>query len=289
MSNNCFPTIKILKNALIICLLFFTSNAAANVFHGDLHERILKVSEEIKKQPDSAYLFFKRAKLYYQHEDYVNSLKDLEKSSHLGFNSLEQSFQYSKTLLKLENFSNSLYYAKKILGIQPNNVMAIQLIAQNYFEMGAFEKSALAYQDVITYSVDHLPENYVNASISWEMLDNKVGFENAEEIIRKGINDLGNLISLYNRLREIALNQKSYGKAIQIQEEIIDLVPRKEFAYFKLSELQQLNNDETSALHSLTQSKSYINKLPQRTKNTSFIKELEENIKKAEALLLQSN
>jgi tetratricopeptide (TPR) repeat protein len=263
--------------------------ATAKVMHGDLHERILKTSEEIKKSPDSAYLFFKRAKLYYQHEDYKKSLKDLDMSNELGNNSIEQELLYSGVYLKLKKFSHSMLYAQKVLHIEPRHVMAIKLMAQNYFTLGAYEKSALAYQDIIAYSTDHLPENYADASIAWEKLDNQVGYENAEEVIRKGIEDLGNLISLYNRLREIALNQKNYSKAILVQKEIIDIVPRKEFAFFKLSELHMLNNDETSALQSLAQSKSYINKLPQRTKNTSFIKELIENIKKTEVLLLQSN
>lgn len=280
-----FPNGKILKYTLAFCLLLFSSLAIANEIHGDIHERILKVSGEIKASPDNAYLFFKRAKLYYQHEDYVKSLKDLLKSDQLGNDSFEIEFQFSMTYLKLQDYNNSMLYAQKILDKQSTHVRALKLMAQNYYQIHEFEKSALAYQDVISNSVVKLPENYVDASLAWENLGNEKGIVEADKVIRQGISDLGNLIAFYNRLRELALNQEDYIKAIQVQKVIITIVPRKEFAYFKLSELYQLNNDETSALHCLTQSKTSINKLPQRNKNTSFIKELIENIKKTEILL----
>lgn len=261
----------------------------ANAMHGDLHERILKISKEIKKNPDSANLYFKRSKLYFQHEDYKKSLKDLIKSSSLGFNTIEQQLHFSRTYLKLKDYKVSIEYAQKILEKKANHVMAIKLIAENLYQLGDFEAAAMAYEEVINYSKDKLPENYVDTSVAWESLSNRKGYLNAEKIIKKGIKDLGNIISLYNRLRELALNQADYSKAISVQNEIIELVPRKEFSYYKLYELHQLNNDETSALHSLTQSKICINKLPQRSQNTSFIKELKKNIKKAEEQLSQRN
>jgi len=263
--------------------------AMADVFHGDIHERIVKISKEIKLDSSNAYLYFKRARLYYQHEEYKNSLKDLNKSSKLGISTPEQELLYSKTFLKLKDYNNSIYYAQKVLNKQPRHVRAIKLMAQNYQELSEDEKSAIAYQNVITNSAKRLPENYVDASIAWEKLNNEYGYVNAKKVIRKGIDDLGNLISFYNRLSEIALNQKDYVEAIKIQKEIITLVPRKEFAYFKLAELHQLNNDNVSAHQSLNQSKSCIKKLPQRNQNTSFIKELKESIRKTEALLLQNN
>jgi tetratricopeptide (TPR) repeat protein len=270
-------------------LLLFTSVTTAEVFHGDIHERILKISKEIKKDSSNAYLYFKRARLYYQHEDYKNSLKDLNKSSILGISTPEQELLYSKTFLKLKDYNNSIYYAQKVLNKQPRHVRAIKLMALNYQELSEDEKSAIAYQNVIDNSTNRLPENYVDASIAWEKLNNEVGYENAEKILRKGIDDLGQLISFYDRLLELAINQKNYDKAIGVQKEIIPLLSRKEFAYFKLTELYQLKNDRALALESLNKSKSSIKKIPQRSQNTSFIKELIKNIKKTEALLLQIN
>lgn len=256
--------------------------------HGDIHERIIKVSKKIKKHPDSASLYFVRARLYYQHEDYKNSIKDLKKTTKLGISTIDQELLYSKTFLKLKDYSSSIYYAQKVLSKQPRHVRAIKLMAQNYQNLSKDEKSAIAYQDVITNSTKRLPENYVDASIAWEKLDSKVGYDNARKILRKGISDLGHLISFYHRLRELALNHKNYDEAIGVQKEIIVLLSRKEFAYFKLCELHLLNNDPVSALQSLNNSKASIKKLPQRSQNTSFIKELKTNIKKTEALL-QSN
>ena len=89
-----------LKKLLLIFFLF-ASNIAVHA-HGDLHERILKVTEEIKKNSDSAFLYFKRGKLFYQHNDFKRSLKDLKRSDKLGYENNEQYFLFAKNYFKLK-------------------------------------------------------------------------------------------------------------------------------------------------------------------------------------------
>ena len=102
--------------------------------HGDLHERILKISEEIKVNPDSAILYFKRGKLFYQHNNFKNSLKDLNKSADLGYFNLEQDFLFAKNYYKLKKYRSSLHFTAKILKVQPNNVNAYKLVGKVYFK-----------------------------------------------------------------------------------------------------------------------------------------------------------
>lgn len=256
--------------------------------HGDIHKRILKVSDEIVKSPDSAYLYFKRGKLYYQHEQNNKSLQDLKTSENLNHSSVDLQLQFAKTYLKLSMYRNSIAYCTEILQEHPQHVRAYKLLAQNHYQLGSYRESAQNYNKVIEFSKKTLPENYVDASLAWEKLNSKDGFIKAEAIMREGIQTLGKLISLYTRLRELALIQEDYSKAIDVQLEIVGIVQRKEFAYFKLSELYRINNNKSLAIESLENAETAIKKLPQRLQNTSFINDLKSNIKSTEAELLNN-
>jgi tetratricopeptide (TPR) repeat protein len=269
-------------------LIFFLCNfifIGYSFAHGDLDERILKVTKEIKVAPDSAYLYLKRGKLYFQHEAFNNSIADLNTSKTLGYRTTEQTLLFAKSYFGLKTYEKAMTYCNEILSDDPKNVRAIKLIAQTHFEQGNFTRSAYTFEDLINYTNQSFPKNYVDASQAWESLNTKEGFKRATAIINNGIDKLGPLISLYSRLKDLAVKQKHYDSAIETQHQIIKLSPRKETAYYNLSELFLLNNSKEEALESLNLAKTHFNNLPTRLQNTSFMKELIENIKSKESQL----
>jgi tetratricopeptide (TPR) repeat protein len=271
------------KNILFI--FFLSLCYASSVFaHGDLDERILEVTNEIKIAPDSAYLYLKRAKLHYQHETYTKSISDLKRSQKLGLQNIEQQLHFAKAYFRMNDHQKSLNFIDEILKEQPNHVRAIKLRAQNYFSLGDYLRSAISYEEVIDNASKTFPENYIDASIAWEMLNTEEGSKNAKAVMLRGIDDLGKLISLYERLIELDTAQKDYNAAIKTQLQVVDLMPRKERAYFKLCDLYVMNNEMNNAKESLEFAKEHYNKLPLRIKNTSFMKELLANIKIKERL-----
>ena len=264
-----------------ILLIFFLCNCVFiqhSFAHGDLEERILEVTQEIKIAPDSAYLFVKRGKLYYQHEEYKKSVIELEKSKDLGFNTIEQKLLFAKTYFKSEEYKTTLFYSENILSKDSENVHAHKIKAQTLLKLEKFYESAESFEAVINYATQSFPQNYIDASIAWELLNNDKGNLRANSIIEKGIENLGHLISLYNRLIDLLIKQKSYDVAITKQYRVISLSPRKESAYYKLSELYILNNNPKKALENLNLAKEHYNNLPVRLQQTSFMKELIDNI-----------
>jgi len=272
-------------------LIFFILNVIfiGKIFsHGDLSKRIIEVSNEIKIAPDSAYLYIKRAKLYFQHEEYNRSIKDLDKSKVLGYDSIDQKLLFAKVNFSLKAFEITLSYCEEILTNDPNNVRAIKLKAQTYLEQSEFHKSALAYEEVIKYSIENFPENYIDASNAWELLNNEIGYQRATAIVHEGIDKLGDLMSLYSRLIELAVHEKDYTSAIETQLNVIKLSPRKESAFYKLSELYLLNDNRDQALVNLNLAKQHFYDLPTRLQNTQFMQELIKNIQTKEALLTRN-
>lgn len=266
---------------LISCLSFPTHIYA----HGDIHDRIVKTTIEIKEKPDSAYLYLKRGELYYQHEEFHKSISDLETSQDLGYYSNDQQLLFAEAYAKLDNHSEALNYVGIVLTAKPNSVPAIRLRAKINYNQQKYHASALEYERVIQFAEEPIPENYIETSVAWETLNTDQGDENAKAVIQNGIEKLGNIISLYYRLIELSIHSNDYEMAIKVQNEVIEFSPRKEAAYYKLAELQLCNNNKTDAIESLASAKAHINMLPERIKNTYFMKELIYNVKTKENLI----
>ena len=63
---------------IISLLALAFSFAAANAFgHGDVHERIVVLTDQIARTPTNASLYFQRADLYRVDGDWTNALIDL--------------------------------------------------------------------------------------------------------------------------------------------------------------------------------------------------------------------
>ncbi len=272
------------KFSLLFLLISLCFSGYINA-HGDIHERIIKTTEEIKKHPDSAFLYVKRGKLYFQHEDFNKSISDLKTSQKLGYFSNEQQLLFAKAHTKLDNHSHALNYVDVVLKAQPNTVIAIRLKANIFYKQHRYKDAALEFERVLQISKETFPENYMEASLTWEKLNTEEGDRNAIIVIQKGIEDIGNIISLYHRLVELSIHKKDYESAIKNQIKIIDISPRKETPYYKLAELQLHNNSKAEALESLNTAKIYFKKLPERVQNTSYMKELMHNINTKESQL----
>jgi len=223
--------------------------------------------------------------LYFQHEDFNRSISDLKTSKRLGYYSNVQHLLFAKAYAKLDNHSNALNYVDIVLKAEQNSVIAIRLKANILYKQHKYKGAALAFERVLQLSKETFPENYIEASLAWEMLSTEEGDNNAVAIIQKGIEELGNIISLYYRLIELSIHKKDYEAAIKVQNKIIEFSPRKETAYYKLVGLQLCNDKKAEALESLTAAKAHFSKLPARIQSTSFMREFMKNINTKETQL----
>jgi predicted Zn-dependent protease len=242
--------------------------------HGDLHERILEVTEEIKKTPDSAYLFFKRGKLFFQHDDHKSSLKDLKKSRKLGFQDIEQDLLFSKNYFEIGDYNKALKKINSLLDDDKQNVVFLKIKARVYFKKEEFELSAKSFESVIAYSSKTFPENYIECAHSWLLTNTENGYSQAIKVLDLGIKNLGNVISLLEEKVSLYSKKADYELAIASQNLIIDILNRKEHAYFVLAELYFKNENFEEGKIALQKSMNSINKLPNRIKNTQNIKNL---------------
>jgi tetratricopeptide (TPR) repeat protein len=247
--------------------------------HGDLHKRIQEVTEEIHKNPDSANLYFKRGKLYYQHSNYINSLKDFKSSGKLGLESVEQDFYIAKSNYHLENFSKSIRTVKRMLKEDSGNVGALKLLADIYFKKSKYEKAANLYDRAILNSEATFPEDYIYASKAWYAIDTEYGHKRSQSILIEGIEKLGDIIVLYNELISNYIEMQDLDSAVKFQNKVIKISNRKERAYLELANIQIQQEKFEEAKISIDKAEDSYKKLPHRIRNAKFMREFYSELK----------
>ena len=255
--------------------------------HGDLHERILKTTKEIKISPDSAYLYFKRGKLYFHHEDYSLCLKDFQKSDSLGYQETMQDLLVARAFYKLKLYDKALETAQQILDKKPKNIHATKVVARITFEQENYREAAIAFEAVIENTIKTLPENYIDAASAWNLTASEEGYLRAIKILESGISQLGPLISFYDKIKEIALDRKDLEQAIASQKKILNLSNRKEFAYYELAMLNIKAGQSELALDHFQKAKTIYEQLAFRNQQSQAIKQLK--IKIEESIIRLNN
>jgi len=243
--------------------------------HGDLHERIQETTQEIQTFPDSAFLYFKRGKLFFHHEDFQKAISDLEEAAELGLQGEYCNLIFAQSYQKLENFNKALFYIEKILKPSPHNVTALKIKAQILFNQKKYTKAGIVFESVIQYARWTLPENYLDASKAWELANRP---NKAIAIVEKGIEDLSPLFVFQDRMKTLFIKNNDFKRAINIQNEIIDSANRKEFAYQEAANICLHFKKNQQAKTYLKLSLASIAQLPPRIQSTKIIIELKHQL-----------
>ena len=263
---------------ILFSILCFVSFSIYGFSHGDLDQRIINATTEIKEDPENATLYFKRGKLYFQHEEYKNSVLDLSTAETKGYNEAELYLFTSKSYFALNDLDNADKALKKFYAIDSQHIVAHKLEAQIEVARGNFQRSALLFEYVIDHANVTLPENYIDAASSWLATNTNDGLDKAITILKRGLSDIGPLYTLNLKIIDSYVEYKSYENAIEHLESIISSRKRKESSYYKLYELYTLLGNDISANQSLKNALKSWNMLPQRVKKNSAMIALHDNI-----------
>jgi len=146
---------------------------------------------------------------------------------------LVSNLYYAKSYKGLLKYKKSIKYLDKILAQEPQYVRALRIKGDIYFTQEKYASSAELYQKVIDYSIKTIPENYIQTSNAWLKANTEEGFQNSIKVLEQGLSDLGNIYTLQHELKTAYLSKKEYGKALSIQEKIIEQSGRKERPYYE--------------------------------------------------------
>ena len=246
--------------------------------HGDLHKRIKEVSAEIKKDPDNLSLYLKRGKLYLEHEEYDNSLKDLARLRDANYEDKIWHIYAARCYNALAEYENALNSVTHYLDTDSLNVRALRLRGHIFYGYECFDMATESYEMVLRHSIKTLPENYLECASAYMISDQMDKLNSATRVLNQGINQMGNIPVLYERLVNIHLKHGDIDDAIRYQTRIVDMMNRKENALYRRAEMWMSAGDVDAAKADYMKASDAINALPQRIKNNRATIDLMTNI-----------
>lgn len=265
--------IKLIKGILLYFLLVSSLSA-----HGDLDLRIQEISIQIKLNPTDETLFYQRGVLYFQHEEYKHSIKDLKKAKAKGYRDILLELHLAKDYHKLKKYRKAKKIFEELLEKDGQNVHVLKALARLQMDMGAFEESARNFENLILHAIRSFPENYVEAAKAYRAMGTVRGNAQAIQILEKGIQKLGPAIVLYEELKRFAVEGNQFELAIAAQKEIIKQYTRREVVYFELAKLHFRNGDSDAQMKYLLAAQTALKELPKRIQKTTAMVTLDKKI-----------
>lgn len=258
----------------IALLFFFFLNSTYTLAHGDLHEKIQRLSAQIEADSSNIDLYLQRGQTYFQHEDFEPAIADFKKVLDLDDEIAIAQLYLAQSFAKTGNQLEALEKVNLYLSLQPYNLEGIQTRATIHSIMEMYEEAASDYALVLDLSTTYRPEIFVNAANA-ELLAHPANIERAISYLESGIDKMGFLITLYTYVIELASKNNRIDYALIKLDEVISQIPRKETWYYQKAELLEIKGDHHKAIDSYNLVLKSIYALPVAHRLSAQVTELE--------------
>jgi len=248
--------------------------------HGDLDERIKASTKELELKPNNIELLLKRAKLFYQHDEFMRSIRDYEKAEDLGGNIKIILEGYAVAWLKKGQYDFALESIDSLLVLSPEYHKAHDTKAEILMKNGAYEDAALSYRRMIELSHEKQTPLYHNLISAYDSIGTTAAHLKSIHVIEEALKELGTIKAMQIKLVELLIKTNQISDALAIQTVIIQTSNRKERAYLKRAYIHLGLEDSESAQKDLLSSIESIELLPFRIQQMKKMKELKAEIEK---------
>lgn len=261
-----------------IALLFILPLRVAA--HGDLHEQIKGVTDEIAKQPKNAELYLKRGELHRAHQEWDEAQADYDRAISLDPGLSVIDFTRGRMFLEGNWPHSAKVSLDRFLRKHTNHVEGFTARARALVKLGQAREAARDYTTAIENSTSGRPELYIERAQALASGGEK---QHAEALrgLDEGIQKLGPLVTLQLHAIDLELKQKQFDAALARLEKISAQSPRKETWLARRGEILQQAARPDEARAAYQQALKAIDTLPPARRNVPAMKELEKRIRTA--------
>ncbi|MCB0549822.1 MAG: metallophosphoesterase [Phaeodactylibacter sp.] len=231
---------------LLMALGLPLTNALA---HGSLHEAIERKNRQIEAQPDDVLLRFERGMLYQEHGDIGLALKDFHTVLQMEPAYLACHLPLAQLYRDTNEFQKALFHINSFLEQEPDNPFGYGTRASIYQKSGAYLQALADLRQMATLKNDNAirPDDYFLLA-DGILLAYPGDYRQAIAALEKGIQRLGDIISLQSRLVDLEMANQDYPAAIRRIEHIMQPLPRKDKWLQKKAEAIRLMQQQKRAL-----------------------------------------
>ncbi|MDH3625681.1 MAG: tetratricopeptide repeat protein [Myxococcales bacterium] len=194
---------------VVIAVLVPTSIALG---HGDVHERIAALTEEIEQQPGDAALYVRRGSLYALDESWAQALLDYESAGRVEPSAPNIDFLKAKVLVELEENERAVALLDSVLSQEPEHADGYLIRARAHVALGHIDEGTDDYTRAIALFERPAPRYYLERA---RALIDAGRVDEALAALREAVADLGPLPSLVELAVEEEEKRGHYEEALR--------------------------------------------------------------------------
>lgn len=263
-SSNKFKTILGLLPGIVF---FLTLSVAA---HDGLHEQIIAVTEEIKKDPQNAALYLKRAELYRLHAEWKNSENDFARAEKLDPKSAVINLGRGKLWLDAKQFAKAKRALEKFLSKEPQSFEGVITMARVSVKLGQTNAAVKYFSEAIALAPQDSAEIYLERAAT---LAAAKRLAEALKGLDEGLRKFPNLITLQTAAIDLEVKRRNYDAALARLDKLTSAMERKESFLLRRGEIFFQAKRPCEARKSLLQAQEGYNSMTSFRRNVRAVKE----------------
>ena len=248
--------------------------------HGDLHDQITAVTDQIRQDPHNGMLFLKRGELYRVHGDWDAARADYDLVKEFAPEFAAVDFYRGRMMLEAGQPKAARHCLDRFLKSQPNHADALIARARVCMKLG----EDVAAADDFTRAIACLPEPKPDYYLERAQALTSAGDLHMADALRgldEGIKKLGPLVVLQLRAIDLELLRKNYAGALERLERILAQSPRRETWLARKGDILEQAGRTQEAREAFAAALKDIESLPPKHRQTRTIVALESRLRSA--------
>jgi predicted Zn-dependent protease len=266
-----FPKMILAAAVLIWC-------AADSFGHGDVHERINQLTQQISQTPSNATLYFQRADLYRVDQDFTNALADLNRLAQLDPALKRIDFFRGRVLLEAGRPHDAVPALDKYLAGKPDDPDAYTTRARARRKTGDNKGATADYSVAIQTTRVASPDLFIERAEAFRALDKP---EDALRSLEDGIRKMGPLVTFELPAIDIEVAMKRYDAALARIDAVTARLQRKETWLARRADILRQAGREEEARKNYREALAAIDRLPPGHRSTRAMVDLQARINSA--------
>ena len=248
--------------------------------HGDLHEQILAVTEQIAKDPKNSELYLKRGELHRMHQEWDLAQADYDHAVDLNPSLAVIDFTRGRMFLEANWPNSAKVCLDRFLLKHTNHVEGFIARARTLVKLEKPLDAARDFTTAIRYAPAGRPELYIERAQALTGAGDR-HYAEALRGLDEGIERLGPLVTIQLHAIDLELKRKQFDAALARLEKISAQSPRKETWLARRGEILLQAGRREEARAAYEQALKALDTLPPGRRNVPAMNELERRIRAA--------
>ena len=248
--------------------------------HGDIHQQIVNLTEDIAKDPGNAELYLRRAEMHRAHQDWDSAYADYQRVNELDPKMTIVDLGRGKMFLDANWPQAAKITLDRLLVNHTNSVEGFATRARALVKLNERLAAAADYTAAIGFSSEPRPELYLERAQAFTA-EGKDYYEKALSGLDEGIKKMGPLVTLQLYAIDVEIKQGRHDAALQRLDRVSAQSPRKETWLARRGEILQQAGRLEEARKAYEDGLAALDKLPPARRHVPAMVELEKRLRTA--------